>query len=305
MKKIICWLLVTSYIVPINSKIADPKNFIFDRRQSARNSYISVLHSADNEEELYILKQKKAGYSEQVTQLLAVFDAIGCDMVNSIQSIPSNKILIVPAALDFPGKHFPNRVATVHTYIPAKPVKQGGPFKGLKVNQYFYDVPRKSRGLSKSVVSNMTWHPDVPVLCAIDTFTGNSDRCCDNLVYDSDSGRFFAFDFSEAFNKPLTKMALMQVTMLKEKGARYLSPEERVALISYRNAMAGLVARNYPTKVLKKIDKYVHEMFGDEPLTWAGAAFLNKRKQFIKNSYYYAAKLVVALNDLIGDFDKD
>lgn len=313
MKNTYVYVLMMLFAVPAYGRIiTSADGYQFVTALGTRNSFISIVRKMSevyspiddndplaNKEGLYIVKQKKGYFMhEQKIQAYSVFDALGASIVESV-GFPGNDIWIIPANLEFPGKHFSKRAATLHSFIKAVPTLKSRMFNGVQVNQMTLATESTRRGLRLEVVKSMPAHSDLPMLCAIDTYVGNDDRCCNNLVYDAESDHFFAFDFTEAFTAPLCKLAMKR---LKEMDVKILNPYDKESLIAYRNSLLTILTRNSPSKLFKRIDTFVKEMFGDSKITWTTWFMLNDRKRFIKKSYYECLDLIAVLNGIIKQF---
>src|SRR5271156_737132 len=78
-------------------------------------SYIAIVH--DKTGKKYIIKQNKRGGIK--VDLLCVREILGA-YIAEIFGIPSNKVRLIPANVDAPGKRIRHHAATMHEFIEGK-----------------------------------------------------------------------------------------------------------------------------------------------------------------------------------------
>lgn len=299
MKKLLLIVVAGFYL---QAAPPDPAHYSFLEVKESKNSYISILYKNGNKDDLWVLKQKR--FTSTRAEYLLALDAYGSSVAASI-GFPTPKARVVSPKVEFPGKHFQDRAAILSPFFTARPVRLGGPYMGIKVNQLYYSVASEQRGMRPEVLKNMGRHPDLPILCAIDTFLGNTDRCCDNLVRDESADRFIAFDFDVSGHRPLCKAARNQILKLfTNEEYKKLSADQRQGIIAYRNALALLFARNPADKLEQRLEKFVKQALPDEISSWEVQGYLNKNKRFIRRTFEDAHALLVTLNDLISKFEQ-
>jgi len=249
---IVIFLFVWCVSCFIQSSYAFQENPPYEivRELQALNSYVMVVK--DSLGSLFVVKQKKA--ISLAAQWALVADALGSHIAASL-ALPCNEVHLISFREPFPGKKYQDYAATLHSYLSGVAVyKSNNQFRSLRIAQP-YKVPKKKRGLRYTTIRHMTKHPDLPALCALDTFLGNTDRCCENVLYDSETNHFYAFDFDESFKIPLCKIACYQLKKMQKKRI-VLSVQERKALTIYCDTLKTLIALYPPAQLFGLMEQY-------------------------------------------------
>lgn len=202
-----------------------------------------------------ILKQIKDPSLDE--QFLLVLDALGCFLAKE-HNIPMNRVTLIPAGMQFSAKRFPNRPASLHSIAPGAASSTAAPWPGFTLHQRnrkkdspwykkFGPLSAEETGLTKLVIEQMSMHKDLPLIAALDTFTGNADRSDPNIFYDKETDSFCGIDMAAAFTTNLGKPACAQIHRLF--ACNLLHEKERSALSLYRDTLRCLLA-DYPVEKL-------------------------------------------------------
>lgn len=281
--------------------------FILKNEMETPTCIISYIHSSKDEE--FVVKQIKDLSSDQ--QLLLVLDTLGCQIAEEV-GIPLNKVRLISAGKPFVGKKMLDFPATLHTLAMGLSLEEDNPFPGLDIHQRFrrknspaWDfwgpLPIEKTGLTKVVVRGMSYHADLPLIVALDTFVGNADRSYPNIYYDNSKDRFCGIDMAASFN---TQLAFYAALHLEKTTKNDFSSEELAALISYKETLESLL-KIWPAKrqkqalweITKKAGFKKEAGFFDKPL-YQRICFHIKN---IDVNYAECVRLMEVLNTLLGE----
>ncbi len=126
-------------------------------------------------------------------------------------------------------------------------------YNALRLRQWVPDQSLNERGLTKTIIEYMTWHRQLPIIIALDLFTGNGDRHCGNLCYDPNTDRFCAIDMDDTFNKDLCELAYKNLKQMIQKEHVVFNVEEIRALTHMRNILRFLVQKHNPNVLTQKL----------------------------------------------------
>ena len=271
-----------------------------------KSSYIVFVK--DDESNNYVVKQEK--YKELKRQFRAISEALCAHIALSLD-IPSQQVKIIPVGTAFPGKFVTKRVATLHTLVPGvtiRSLKSGSLYSSLDIKQdASEDTPVERRGLTEKIIYWMSQHPDLPLIVALDTFTGNKDRNKANILYDQETDRFYSIDMALMYDifgerRSLAQLACDQVNGMIKRG-KVFTEKEREALIAYRSMLKKLVYNFNPKIMCQLFDDFFLEskivktsLFGTKEIM----ASINEYKRSMRESYIDIKKLIYLLLILIN-----
>lgn len=246
----------------------------------------------------FIVKQESR--AEPYLQMSVARDSVGSWVAFSA-GIPANRVVIIPAYCSFPGKKHLHLPATLHNFVPGTIVtKLTDPLRQYKVRiQQFMMVdriPEKEWGLTRAVIQNMSFHPDLPVIVALDTFLGNADRHQGNFFYDPASNRFTAIDLESSFEKDLAIYACRNIKAMNKNTHEVLTVKELKGLKIYRDVLKKLIRKHTPQKLHKMI---VEAAYGGGVLIRKAANIKEKLERYEENMQknYSSCKRLVGLLD--------
>ncbi len=261
-------------------------------------SYIAYI--CDTQGKQYVVKQIKN--EEPHEQFLLVVDCLAAYIASSI-GIPCNRVEIIPPSVPHVGKKFQHLPATLHSLAPGVAlIDYEGLFGDLDIQQQFLPVgaklgpvPIEHKGLSKTVISNMARHSQLPKLVAYDTFIGNADRRDGNLFYDEDTDTFCGIDMGLAYKQNLCKEALSQLQRLINTGHQFTKKELR-ALGQYTQMLNILIAQFPPSLLSKKLVEFAEQAgFNCNKPSIVVKHLVMFYEDMIKESYEDAIALVALL----------
>lgn len=211
-----------------------------------RNSFVSYVKIKGRK---YLVKQKKI-YKHQlapVREALAAYVAKALKIANEIYVIKSKK--------KFPGKKKQNWPATLHTLAGETIRKQQNcKYKALRLRQFWAQAQSFSeKGLTRAIINHTTWHKQLPVIVALDLFTGDSDRHCGNLCYNPTTDTFCAIDMDDTFNKDLCVLACKKLAFMMKNKNVIFTREEINALKVMKETLKFLVNKHKPKDLIEKL----------------------------------------------------
>lgn len=246
------------------------------------------------------LKHRSANYLEG-----HVRDVVASYVAESM-NIRVNKVRIIPASVDFPGKQYPNRIATLHSFAPGSNRSHDFPFP-LKLEQYLKArVSVRDRGLTLRVISDMSLHDDLPPMVAVDTFISNPDRSGNNLFWDARTERFCGIDLELAFKLPLARnlseVACYQIEKFFKSPRFFLSKQQYRALEQYNVILQGLIEKNHPNdtcQLMQNVAEYAHVIFANKGDYIYSDHSLKQYCEKINVQYNSSKKLVKMIDTLL------
>jgi hypothetical protein len=248
----------------------------------------------------YLVKQKKAFKK----QLAVIRDALAAYIAKDLGI--AHEVDIIPADVDFPGKKHPLWPMTIHTIASGDTVRKqrNGKYYMLRLKQYWAHPDANNEiGLTRTIITHMTWHAQLPTIVALDLIIGNSDRHCGNLCYDPQTDTFCAIDMDDTFNKDLCELACKNLNKMIQSDDKPFTKLEISALIKLRNTLKLLI-RKYSLSDLSKKLYFFAKKAGFAP----GGTLYNDRvkrrlmvyEKFLVQSYMNAKKLVACLDRIIA-----
>jgi hypothetical protein len=248
----------------------------------------------------YLVKQKK----DWKKQLAVVRDALAAWIAKGFAI--AHQVDVISSKSDFPGKVRPSWPATLHTIAPGKTVREqrDSKYNALRLRQLWAKANTfNEKGLTKDIITYMTWHRQLPVIIALDLMIGNSDRHCGNLCYDPNADKFCAIDMDDTFNKDLCLLAYEKLKFMIEQEGISFTKNEIIALISMRDTLKFLVRRYKPHDVIEKL-----YFFAQKAGFTRGSDLYNDKvkkkllfyETMITSSYLNARKLISLLDKIIA-----
>jgi hypothetical protein len=230
----------------------DPRTVIAEDSFESPNSVISYV-KIDNTR--YLLKQKKMVSK----QFVVVRDALAAWIAQPLKI--AHSVIIIPAKKNFPGKKHTTIPAALLTIAPGKMIRS-------QPNSRYYHLSLRQRTINgifspdrwftETIVHQMTWHSQLPILIALDLFICNTDRHGGNLFYDPKTDCFCAIDMDNIFRRDLPAIAKEKIKLMIARGKQF-TVEEIQALTSMKETLS-LLLRTYSVEdIIKKLYFFVHQ----------------------------------------------
>lgn len=264
--------------------------------RETKNCFVSLVKIGTI---VYLVKQKK----DPRKQLAVVRDALASYIAQDLEI--AQLIAIVPFHQNILGKIKPDWPATIHSLAPGKTVREQreSKYNELRLRQFWAGASQfNDKGLTRAIITYMTWHKQLPIIVALDLMIANSDRHCGNLCYDPVTDTFFAIDMDDTFNKDLCLFACKKIAFMLENDGVVFTNEEIAALTSMKNTLKYLVKRHDPRDLVRKLYE-----FAKQAGFYKGSMLYNPRiekklmhyENTIIQSYTSAQKLVSLLEKII------
>lgn len=226
-----------------------------------------VISIVTNEfKERYALKQIKNKTPDE--QFLLVLDTTACHIAQEC-NIPINRVILIPADTPMPEKYFAELPMTQHSFAEGVSLNIGNPYSWLSIHQRFSKknsakwkrwgpLSAEQTGLTRTIISHMLVHPDLPKIAALDTFVGNADRSAPNLFYDETTDSFCGIDMAGSFNSLLAQEACRQIELLLTNQI-LLSRDEVMGLELYLKTLQELMQKYPPEKIIHVLQNYAQQ----------------------------------------------
>jgi len=243
----------------------------------------------------YVVKQRLSSIPSR--HMIAIRDALGSRIALD-NDIPANCVVIIPRGYEFPGKNVTSFPATLHEVVPGVRVDRLPAGRRLP-RSFIQQHIRKCNiyGLTRDIITNMSCHPDLCRIAALDTFIANGDRHTGNLFYDDVSNRYYAIDLASSFKYQAACYARDLISsMLKEKKC-VLSKKAIEGLSIYRDTLKRLVQHCHPDRLYECMLNCAKQ--GDFITCPGVVRRVEDSKLVIKKNYESCRKLLLLLNTFI------
>jgi len=287
----------------------DQKNIKIIGQRNKKKVYVTIV-----EDQLY----KKKYCVKQYCPAEKIFHSLKEVIISSIAEsadIPVNRVRLIPAEVFFPGKYYKKRMATLHTFIPGKSLKETSQYSRVSIKQF---KPKdKILGITRSIIDHMSLSANLVQIVALDTFTGSTNHSRQNIFFDEKSNDFYGIDLEKAFLANLSRSAYENIKKMYSE--KKFTSRQIDALKIYRDTLKELIAKNLPGDICRHLDVLVKKarlkkqrcFLGDK----YGYLLQNKFARLTSNSikeckvmvfqnYDSAKKLVKLLDEIIKNYKK-
>ena len=267
------------------------------RSTESRNSFVYYVKIKGKK---YLVKQKK----DPKRKLAVVRDALAAYIARVLGI--AHLVAIIPFDVEFPGKVQTAQPATVHTLAPGDTVRSQVNIKysALRLRQFWANAQTFcEKGLTREIITFMTWHKQLPKIVALDLLIGNSDRHCGNLCYDPETDMFCAIDMDDTFNKDLCMLACEKLHFMVEQQQVIFTAEEIVALQSMKSALKYLIRKNKLRNVIEQLNAFAQRagFFQGSPIyNKSIAKKLAEYQMMITQTYVSADKLIELIDKIVA-----
>ena len=293
---IIC-ISINSLNVCDSIYLTPAKDIEFLYKIETKNSYISYIKIKGKK---FIVKQKK----EEKKQISVVKDALAAYIAKILHI--AHEVSIVPLNIYIPGKVVRSWPATIHTIALGDTIRKqkNSIYSSLQLKQQWALAKTFAEtGLTREIITQMTWHPQLALIVALDIIIGNYDRHAGNLCYDSVTDTFCAIDMDDTFNKDLCEVAHKKLEMMIQDSSISFTIEEVNALIQLRKTLC-LLAKKYTSEhIIKKLHSYAVQagfVSGNRLYTPSVKKKLNHYSSMIAKSWKNVRKVIGSLNKIIN-----
>ncbi len=215
----------------------------------------------------YLLKQKKTPSK----QFSVVRDALAAYIAKDLKIAQS--VQIIPAKKEFSGKRNKYWPATLHSIAAGKTLWSQPESK-------YYRLSLKQRGrrvlnqwLTETIIHQITWHKQLPIIIGLDLFLCNTDRHRGNLFYDPKTDCFCAIDMDNIYRRDLPSFAYQKLLLMIKAHKKFTKPEIK-ALKRVGKTLRFLLERYSVNHLIDKLHFFV------------------KQAGFVPGSFLYTEKIV-------------
>lgn len=266
----------------------------------------ACIRKVTDGKQVFILKQINDPSLDE--QFLLINDCVA-SQIGHATGVPINQVLFIPYDVAQHLKPYPERAATLHTYVPGKDLESELPSCVQKdfilqqrvINpnspwQKKFPLAEHQQGLTQTIIESMGARADIPAIVALDTFVGNSDRSLPNIFYDQDSDTFHGIDQAAAFSKELPKLAHRRIKALIESGYfKNCAPEIIKGLCIYREVLRQLHRDYNPDTIIQNMQQLASHLAPDACNSPAIQARLLHHATIIKHNYSDIEQLLTVI----------
>lgn len=264
------------------------------------NSFISYVQIGGVK---YLLKQKKS--SEK--QFLVVRDALAAWIAQDLGI--AHSVYIIPSKKEFPGKKNMKLPAVLLTIAPGKTIRSqpNSKYYHLSLKQRKIDgIFSSNRWFTETIIHQMTWHRQLPVIIALDLFICNTDRHRNNLFYDPVTDTFCAIDMDNIFRRDLPAIAILKLKLMIARKKEF-TQEEIKALTIMKETLQFLMNNYSVEHIIGKLYFFVEQarfIKGDSVFTAKVMKKIARHKKLIIESRASLHKLISLLGTIINNFNR-
>ena len=300
----VCIFYFTTFVPISFSKIISltGKKIMLLNTIETKNCFVSFVQIGT---QVFLVKQKKVD-----NKIIAVVcDALAACIAKNLHI--AHQVDIIHFKKNFPGKIRTLWPATLHTIALGETVRKqkNSIYSTLRLRQLWALAKNfEETGLTRAIISQMTWHRQLPIIIALDLIIGNSDRHCGNLCYDAETDKFCAIDMDDTFNKDLCYVACKKLEMMINDPKNSFTIQEINAFIQLRKTLKYILKNFKAPHVVKKLYSFARRagfVVGSPLYTHSIERKLLLYESMIIQSWMNAHKLVVLLNKIIEKNIKD
>ena len=294
------FILILFFIISSSVVSKDNEKVILLDDVASSNSFISYVSIGDCK---YILKQKKDAKKVMVS---AVNDALASYIVQDLDI--AHTVKLISAKEDIPGKMYSGLPATLHTIAPGKAVNQlkDSKYYQLCLKQGFVVDDQSTRqGLTETIIHQMTWHWQLPIIIAVDLFTTNTGRHRGNFFYDVEADRFCLIDMDHIGKHDVAGFACQNLDMMVNVNKKKFTKEEIKALVVMRDTLKFLAKKYPPDDIIIHLHLFAKRAIdGQMNLKYNTklARTVIRHEKMIVQNYASVRKLIVVLDKIINNF---
>jgi|SRR5579862_907552 hypothetical protein len=252
----------------------------------------------------YIIKQKKECSK---TRISVIRDALASYIARKLKI--AHSVEIISPEDDISGKIYQHCPATLLTVAPGKIIRH------LGENHKFFTLSLQQRNLEEldekilnkwldaTIISQITWHKQLPVIVALDIFLCNSDRHRGNLFYDDETDSFCAIDMDNIYRRNLPAFAYQNLEKMINIDKKKFTQEEIQAITKMKKTLEFLLQNYTPKKIIAQLYTFARQAGYVDDGSEVNKSITKKiksHKKIIKQSYQSSRKLISLLDGIIA-----
>lgn len=257
---------------------------------------------------IYILKQIHEPSLDE--QFLLINDVIASTIGIDV-GVKVNEVFFIPSIVGADLKIYPERAATLHTFISGKDLDQKLP-NGLpqdfcihqrcinKQSVWQQELPllEHQQGLTQAIIESMSLHEDLSQIVALDTFIGNVDRSLPNIFYDDCTNHFCGIDQAAVFGKNLAQFANDRIKELLEEGYfKTCDSQIMYGLRVYQKMLIELVKINTPCMIIQSMRELLPYLGFNISIN-GDCSRMDHQAKIIKDAYNAILELILLLDQM-------
>jgi hypothetical protein len=251
----------------------------------------------------YIIKQKKECNKTIISVIrdaLAAYIAKDLGITHSVKIISPRENII--------GKIYNNCPAALLSIAKGKIIRHLGTnhkFFRLSLQQRTpggFDEKILDKWLDETIISQITWHKQLPIIVALDLFLCNCDRHRGNLFYDDETDSFCAIDMDNIYRHNLSKFACRNLRKMIKRDHKEFSQKEILALKKVKKTLEFLLQKYTPDIIIDQLEQCAYQAgyVNDEaPVNLSITKKLLFHREVIHESYKSCLKLISILEKII------
>jgi hypothetical protein len=252
----------------------------------------------------YIIKQKKSC----AQTIPSVFrDALAAYIARKLKI--AHSVEVISPEEDVAGKVYKHCPATLLSVAAGKIIRHLGEkhkFFTLSLQQRNpeeLDQKILNKWLDEAIISQITWHKQLPIIVALDIFLCNSDRHRGNLFYDDKTDSFCAIDMDNIYRRNLPEFACQNLEKMVNVDKKKFSKKEIKALIQVKETLEFLLQKYSPHKIIANLYTFAWQAGYVDDGSDESRSITKKiksHKKIIRQSYLSCRRLVSLLDAIIA-----
>jgi hypothetical protein len=277
------------------------ENVILTGSFESKNSFISYVNINESP---YIVKQKK----DATKQIALVRDALAAYIAQDLGI--AHSVQIISAQDYIQGKKYRNLPAALLTLASGKMIQDlhDNRYGELCLKQRFPACNSSpGRWLTETIIYQMTWHWQLPLIIALDLFLSNPDRHRGNFFYDQTTDRFCLIDMDNIFRWDLPTLARKKLDIMVNVDKKKFSRKEIKALIKVRDTLTLLLKKYTPDKIIAHLHLFAQQVgYSDDDIinNKKIAKKIASHEKMIVKSRASTHELIKVLDKIINSFHK-
>jgi hypothetical protein len=249
----------------------------------------------------YIVKQKKEC---KKTIISVIRDALAAYIAKDLGV--AHSVEIIAPDDDIAGKIYDHCPATLLTIARGKIIRhlqEDHKYFQLSLQQRNVDLDEKilNKWLDEGIISQITWHKQLPIIIALDLFLCNTDRHRGNLFYDDATDSFCAIDMDNIYRRNLPEFACKNLKKMIHDRKQF-SKQERKALKRMKKTLEFLCEHYTPDHIIAQLYTFAQQagyVDDDSEVNHSVTKKMTLHKDIIRQSYDSTRKLIAILNGII------
>jgi hypothetical protein len=289
----------------------DLNNFLIIDADVAHTGTDACIRKVTDGKSVYILKQINDPSLDE--QFLLINDCVA-SQIGHCAGVPINQVAFIPHDVGTHLKAYPERAATLHTYVSGKDLESEVPccihqeftLQQRVINagspwQMQYPLAEDQQGFTRTIIESMCEHETLILLVALDTFIGNSDRSLPNIFYDKQSNGFYGIDQAAAFTRTLPAFAYDRLTELLSEGYFHDGSMNMIdSLCVFRNMLLRLCKAAPPVLIIQSMQQLIiHLPVHTIEQTDIISARMHHHGCIVEKNYCDTLKLIALLGQIL------